>query len=598
MNILSIIKAATLGNMKRVRPMILWTMLEYLLRGAPYGILLGVVWELFKPLQHPGTPLNMGALIGLSAALFVSLALLFLVSKKAYNEVYYETYALCAEGRLAIGDHLRKLPMGFFNARDPGAIGSYLINDYGNVEFIFSHLVPQIAGAVAMPALLLIMLATLNWQMALVSALVIPVSIPFTFISRAFIRYFGKRHQKAKVAAASRMLEYVQGMRLIKTFNLTGTKFERLEKTFRDFKSLSIKLEAGGGPTVLLSGFVLHGGLTLIILFGLTFLFAGTLSLPVYIMFLILGTRVYEPLIQAFMFLAELNYYQISVDRIEDLRKTPALTGSNPGIKPERFDIAFEDVSFHYLDTDVLKDINLTIPERSLVAFVGPSGSGKTTMTRLIARFWDVSAGDIRLGGHDIRTYDPDDVLASVSMVFQDVYLFNDTIVNNIRIGKKDATMEEIIAVAKKARCHEFIARLPNGYETMVGEGGSTLSGGEKQRISIARAILKDAPIVLLDEATASLDPENELYIQEAIDGLVKEKTVVVIAHRLNTVVHADKIVVLEDGLIAEEGTHDELMRAEGLYRRMWDEQQQVRSWKFGAAQPVTKVQRSIYTGA
>ena len=598
MNILSIIKAATLGDMKRVRPMILWTLLEYLLRGAPYGILLGVVWELFKPLQHPGTPLNVRALIGLSVALLVALVLLFFVSKKTYNEVYYETYALCAEGRLAIGDHLRKLSMGFFNARDPGAIGSYLINDYANVEFIFSHLVPQIAGAAAMPALLLIMLATQNWQMALVSALVVPVAIPFTFISRAFIRYFGKRHQKAKVAAASRMIEYVQGIRLIKAFNLTGTKFERLEKTFRNLKSLSIKLEAGGGPTVLLSGFVLHSGLTLIILLGLTFLFAGTLSLPVYIMFLILGTRVYEPLIQAFIFLAELNYFQISVDRIEDLRKTPALTGSNPGIKPERFDIAFEDVSFHYLDTDVLKDINLTIPERSLVAFVGPSGSGKTTMTRLIARFWDVSAGDIRLGGHDIRTYDPDDVLASVSMVFQDVYLFNDTIVNNIRIGKKDATMEEIIAVAKKARCHEFIARLPNGYETMVGEGGSTLSGGEKQRISIARAILKDAPIVLLDEATASLDPENELYIQEAIDGLVKEKTVVVIAHRLNTVVHADKIVVLEDGLIVEEGTHDELMRAEGLYRRMWDEQQQVRSWKFGAAQPVTRVQRSLYTGA
>jgi len=298
-------------------------------------------------------------------------------------------------------------------------------------------------------------------------------------------------------------------------------------------------------------------------------------------MFLILGTRVYEPLIQAFIFLAELNYFQISVDRIEDLRKTPALTGSNPDIKPERFDIAFEHVSFRYLDTDVLKDITLTIPERSLVAFVGPSGSGKTTMTRLIARFWDVSEGGIRLGGHDIRIYDPDDVLAAVSMVFQDVYLFNDTILNNIRIGKKDATMDEIIAAAKKARCHEFVDRLSNGYETMVGEGGSTLSGGEKQRISIARAILKDAPIVLLDEATASLDPENELYIQEAIDGLVKEKTVVMIAHRLNTVVHADQIVVLEDGSIVEKGTHDKLMRAEGLYRRMWDEQQKVRAWRF-----------------
>jgi ATP-binding cassette subfamily B protein IrtB len=586
MNILAIIRAATMGDSKRVRPMLLWTVLEYFLRGAPYGIVLAVTWILFDALGNPGTPINISALAGLCFSLLISLVLLHVVSKRAYLEMYHEAYALCSEGRLVIADHLRKLSMGFFNARDPGAIGAYLINDYANVEFIFTHLVPQVAGALATPVFLLIVLATQNWRMALAAALVIPLSFPFTFISRAFIRFFGKRHQKTKVEAASRMLEYVQGMRLIKAFNLTGTKFERLEDVFRRFKSLSIKLEAGAGPTVLLSSFVLHSGQTLIILLGLTYLFAGTLPLPVYIMFLILGVRVYEPLMQALAFLADLSYYKISVDRIEDLRKTPELTGTQPKLQPTNYDVVFEDVSFHYLDSDVLQNINLTIPERSLVAFVGPSGSGKTTMTRLIARFWDVTDGSIKLGGHDLREYDPATVLASVSMVFQDVYLFNDTVLNNIRVGKKDATMDEIISAAKKARCHDFITKLPNGYETMVGEGGSTLSGGEKQRISIARAILKDAPIVLLDEATASLDPENELYIQQAIDGLVQEKTVVVIAHRLNTVVHADKIIVLEDGRLVEQGTHDELMRAEGLYRRMWDEQQKVRTWKFGEAAP------------
>jgi len=580
-NIMAIIRAATMGDPKRVRPMVLWTMLEYFMRGAPYGIVLAVTWVLFDALTNPGAPINIAALVGLCVSLLVSLALLHLVSKRAYLEMFDEAYGLCAEGRLAMGDHLRKLSMGFFNARDPGAIGSYLITDYANVEFIFTHLVPQAVGALTMPLLLLLVLATQNWRMALAAALVIPLSIPFTFITRAFIHFFGKQHQKTKVEAASRMLEYVQGMRLIKAFNLTGTKFERLEKVFRRFRSLSIKLEGGSGPTVLLGSFVLHSGQTLIILLGLTWLFAGMLPLPVYIMFLILGVRVYEPLMQVFVFLAELNYYKISVDRIEDLRKTPALTGAQPQLQPPNYDVVFEDVSFHYLDADVLRNINVAIPEHSFVALVGPSGSGKTTMTRLIARFWDVTAGRITLGGHDLRDYDPATVLASISMVFQDVYLFNDTVLNNIRVGKTEATEEEIIAAAEAARCHDFISKLPDGYEAMVGEGGSTLSGGEKQRISIARAMLKGAPIVLLDEATAALDPENELYIQEAIDGLVREKTVIVIAHRLNTVVHADTIVVLEDGQIIEQGTHDELMRAEGLYRRMWDEQQRVRAWKF-----------------
>jgi ATP-binding cassette subfamily B protein len=578
---MAIIRAATMGDPKRVRSMVLWTMLEYFMRGAPYGIVLAVTWVLFDALTNPGAPLNIAALVGLCVSLLVSLALLHLVSKRAYLEMFDEAYGLCAEGRLAMGDHLRKLSMGFFNARDPGAIGSYLITDYANIEFIFTHLVPQAVGALTMPLLLLLVLATQNWRMALAAALVIPLSIPLTFITRAFIHFFGKRHQKTKIEAASRMLEYVQGMRLIKAFNLTGAKFERLEKVFRRFKSLSIKLEGGSGPTVLLSGFVLHSGQTLIILLGLTWLFAGTLPLPAYIMFLIMGVRVYEPLIQVFVFLAELNYYKISVDRIEDLRTTPALSGTQRQLQPANYRVAFEDVSFHYLDTDVLRDINVAIPEHSFVALVGPSGSGKTTMTRLIARFWDVTAGRITLGGHDLRDYDPATVLASISMVFQDVYLFNDTVLNNIRVGKTEATEEEIIAAAIAARCHDFISKLPDGYETMVGESGSTLSGGEKQRISIARAMLKGAPIVLLDEATAALDPENELHIQEAIDGLVREKTVIVIAHRLNTVVHADTIVVLEDGRIIEQGTHDELMRARGLYRRMWDEQQRVRAWKF-----------------
>jgi ATP-binding cassette, subfamily B, bacterial IrtB/YbtQ len=581
MNIKSLMNAATLGKTSELRPMIVWTILEYAFRGAPYGILLVVIWELFTPLQIPGASLDIKALIILCAAFLISLVILFIVSKVAYNQAYLRSYSLCAAGRLTIADHIRKLSMGFFNARDPGDIGAYLINDYANIEFLLSHILPQMAGALAMPLVLLIFLAFLHWQLALASALVIPLSIPMVFISRAIINHFGKRHQAARRETASRMLEYLQGMKLIKAFSLTGTRFDRMEKTFGNLKSLSIKLEAGSGPTIILAGFILHGGLTLIILLGLTFLYAGTLSLPVYIMFLVIGSRIYEPLIQVLLFIGELNYYQLSVQRIEDLRKTPILDSKGPVVKTRGFDIEFQRVSFRYHDSDVLKEVSVIMPERSLVAIVGPSGSGKTTMTRLIARFWDVSEGTILVGGNDIKNQQPDDILASISMVFQEVYLFNDSVINNLRIGKKDATREEVIAAAMMARCHDFIEKLPGGYESEIGEGGSTLSSGEKQRISIARAILKNAPIVLLDEATASLDPENERYVQEAINHLVKEKTVVVIAHRLNTVVNADKIIVLDNGLLVEEGTHDTLMNRNGLYRRMWDEQLKARKWKF-----------------
>jgi len=391
MNIFSLMKAATLGNTRKLQPMIWWTVLEYAFRGAPYGILLMVVWELFKPLPHPGAPMNVTALFGYTIAFLAVLIILYFVSRIAYNKVYIGSYNICAEGRLAIGDHLRKLSMGFFNSRDPGVIGSYLINDYANIEFITSHLIPQMAGAVAMPLVMLIFMTFVDWQMALISALVIPVALPITFLTRRLLIYFGKKHITARMQAASRMLEYVQGMRLIKAFNLTGTKFDRMEKTFRRLKTLSIKLEAAPAPTMLMSTFILQAGFTLIILFGLTFMFAGKLSLPFYLMFLIIGLRVYEPLIQVLMFIGELNYNAISVQRIEELRKTPALTGTKPDMKPARFHIAFDNVSFRYHDTDVLKNVSITIPEQSLVAFVGPSGSGKTTMTRLISSLHGVS---------------------------------------------------------------------------------------------------------------------------------------------------------------------------------------------------------------
>ncbi|MFT3739348.1 MAG: ABC transporter ATP-binding protein [Breznakibacter sp.] len=575
-----ILNSATLGRPKRLRPMVAWTMIEYFFRGAPYGFTIMAIWYIFEPLQNPGTTLNVNGIIHACIGLFVSLLAMLWANYKSYFAAYGDGYAIGADGRLSIAAHLRKLPMGFYNSRDPGDIGAYIVTDYANIEQLTTHLIPQFFGAVTMPLVAIFSLMFFHWQLALVAALVIPLAWPLAKLSAFLIRKMGKKHQKTKVEAASRMIEYIQGIKLIKAFNLGGTRFERLEKVFRQLKKDSIRLEAGSGPTMILASFMLNSGLVLITLLGLTFLLAGSVSLPFYIMFLVIGTRIYEPLIQALMFLGELNYMQLGVERIEDLRRTPLLPEGNDTMA-ENYDIEFRQVNFSYHNTRVLDGFSVKIPCRSFTALVGPSGSGKTTVTRLIARFWDVDGGEILIGGKPIKQYHTDHLLANISIVFQDVYLFNDTIYNNIRIGKEDATNEEIVAAAKTARCHQFIDALPDKYHTMVGEGGNTLSGGEKQRISIARAILKDAPIVLLDEATASLDPENELHIQEAIDDLVKNKTVVVIAHRLNTIRQADKIVVIEKGRVAQEGTHNGLLATNGLYKTLWDEQQRTKGWKF-----------------
>lgn len=581
MNFKAILNSASLGEPKRFRPMILWTMIEYFLRGVPYGFLLLVIWKIYEPLQNPGMTFDIRSVLFACLGIFLSIVMLAWANKHSYFSAYEDGYTMCAEGRKSIIEHLRRLPMGFYNKRDPGDIGAYIVSDYANIETLTTHLLPQFVGALTMPLVALVMLAFFNWQLALAAAIVIPLAFPLAQVSARIIRRTGQKQQKTKVETASRMIEYIQGIKLIKAFNLGGTRFERLEKAFRNLKRDCIRLEAGSGPTLIFASVILNAGLVLIIMLGLTLFSKGQLSLPFYIMFLVIGTRIYEPLLQALMFLGELNYMQLGVERIEDLRKAPMLPEGDPGQDFDHFNIEFREVYFSYNDARVINGLSAKIPAGKLTALVGPSGSGKTTLTRLIARFWDIDKGDILIGGKDIKAYTTDNLLSNISMVFQDVYLFNDTVYNNIRIGKEDAAREEIIEAAKAARCHEFIEAMPDGYETMVGEGGSTLSGGEKQRISIARAILKDAPVILLDEATASLDPENELYIQQAINDLVRNKTVVVIAHRLNTIRNADKIIVIDKGRVAEEGRHEQLMNHNGLYKSLWDEQQRVKGWKF-----------------
>ncbi len=422
----------------------------------------------------------------------------------------------------------------------------------------------------------------MNWQLALAMFVSLPVSVLIIYLTNHFQVRLSKSHIKAKVDAASRLQEYLLGMREIKAHNLSGPRFERLREAFHRLMKESIKIEGAMGPIMMSAIGLMRAGLTLVIFTGAYLMSGADLTLPVFLIFVLLGTRVFEPLQVVMINYAEIKYATVSAERIMEIQRQPIQPGI--GDLPPGNHIEFDKVTFAYEDHDVLENVSFTIEPNTITALVGPSGSGKSTITRLIARFWDVHQGCIRLDGRDIREIDPEKLLSRISMVFQDVYLFKDTIGNNIRVGNMDASHEDIEEAARQACAHDFIMALPQGYDTPVGEGGCTLSGGEKQRVSIARALLKKAPIVLLDEATASLDPENEPTVQRAINALVVDKTVVIIAHRLKTVRGADKIIVLNNAGVEEEGRHQELMEQQGLYYQLWTLQQQSAGWRMKAA--------------
>ncbi|MCG8570786.1 MAG: ABC transporter ATP-binding protein/permease [Spirochaetes bacterium] len=570
----------TLNNIKVLAPSFWHEVLHSILQGQPYFVILMVTLTLLDPLLNPGIQLNLAKLGLYIGWLALSILLLFLEGRKVVVLQTKTAYHLGAEGRIKLGDYLRKLSMGFYKGKDPGDITALMMQDYSNIEMMLSQLLMSAIGAVVMPVIFLIFLVPLDWRMALITLSPIPLALIAATLTRMIVMHTGQKHIKCKNQASSRMLEYLEGIKSIKSYNLTGRKFSRLENAFKELKKESIRVEATGGPLVILGIWFLNVGIAMIMIMGLYFILQGSLAIAHFLFFLIIGTRMYDPLTKVLVSFVELSYFSISAKRINEIYQTKPLPEPVHSESINHHDIDFKNVSFRYHNTDVLKQVNFTMKHNQMTALVGPSGSGKSTITRLIARFWDVNQGEITIGGIPITKTHHEDLMNNISMVFQDVYLFNDTILNNIKIGNNQATMEEVISAAKKAQCHNFIQALDSGYDTMVGEGGATLSGGEKQRISIARAILKNAPIILLDEATASLDPENELYIQKAIDELIKGRTLVVIAHRLSTITHADQILVLKDGKIIERGTHQELLSNTGLYQSMWNEQERAFHWK------------------
>ena len=577
---MSAINNITVGNPKKLLRPVIFSMLANFASVLPFVFAIYAIKTIFLAFSQPEVPLNETALWGSCIALLFSMVIIFIAERPAYRSCFREAYSMSAKGRTDLAEHLRKLPLGYLYKRDPGDLANMLMGDFALLEHGFSHFAPQLIGALIMPILAFIGLAFLDWKMALAMLSVLPIALIIFIGATKVLRHLGQRHMKAKINAGNRLQEYLNGIRVIKAYNMTGSRFERLEKSFKELMRESIRLEGWVGPFVMLAIACMRAGLTIMILLGVYLLTKGELSLITFVTFLIVGARVFDPLTLALVNFAELRYSEQAGERILSLYQEPIMAGDKS--PTEKCNINFNDVTFGYGSNNVLKNISVQMESGSLTALVGPSGSGKSTMLKLIARFYDPSSGKVLLGGHDMREMQPKAIFGKISMVFQDVYLFQDTILNNIRFGKENATDEEVYEAAKLACCHDFISKLPGGYNTQVGEGGCTLSGGEKQRISIARAFLKNAPIVLLDEATASLDPENEQDVQRAIAGLIKGRTVIVVAHRLKTVCNADKIYVLNEGKIAESGTHDSLIREGGLYAKLWGLQKQSHGWVLG----------------
>ena len=572
------IKNITIGHTERLYKPVGYTMLANLVNIVPFCLSIEAIRIIFSAFDGSGQPLDTTRLWWIFGIMAVYMLVMALAERASYRANFRGAYEMSASGRLSLAEHLRKLSLGFLSKRDPGDLSSMLVTDFMMAETGISHHLPQLMGAIVMPVLAFASLVWIDWRMAVSMFAALPLALLVLWASTKAQRKLSGRQIQAKINAGNRLEEYLQGIRVMKAYNLIGDRFVRLRDAFEELRRACIRQEALLGPFVLLSITLVRAGLTMMVLCGTYLLLGGQLSILVFVLFLVVGSRVFDPLTSALTNFTEFRYFSIAGGRILSLMNEPEMKGEQQS--PAAGDIRFEHVSFAYQDKEVLHDINITLPKNSLTALVGPSGSGKSTVMKLCARFYDPQKGCIFFNGVPMNEINPESLMSHISMVFQDVYLFQDTIRNNIRFGKTDATEEEIIAAAKKACCHDFIMRLPKGYDTLVGEGGCALSGGEKQRVSIARAILKDAPIILLDEATASLDPENEVEVQKAIDSLIKGRTVIAIAHRLKTIKDADQIIVLDNGRIKEEGTHDDLVRNEGLYAHLWNIQESISGWK------------------
>lgn len=504
----------------------------------------------------------------------ISAILVFLAAKNDYRKTYIASYKESNTTRLRIAEHLRKLPMSFFNTKDLSELTTNMMADCSSMESLLSSTIPPLIANGITVTLTCILLAFFDWRLALCVFCTVPIAFLIIWLSRKHQQKLFEKQVDAKLEASDQVQEYLEGMKIIKSCGLSGAHFKTLNKALLAMKKIAVKVEMAVGVFMSSASMILQAGIGITIFVGALLLTNGQIELLPLLMFLLMVTRIYGPILANLSSLLNLN---VVTNRMRTLLTTPTMAGEGKTVP--NCDIELSHVSFAYNKDEVIKDVSCKIPQGSVTALVGPSGSGKSTISKLIARFWDVQKGEIKVGGKDVKTMEPECLMSYMSFVFQDVTLFNDTVMNNIRLGNPNATDEQVIAAAKAAYCDEFVREMPDAYQTILGENGSTLSGGERQRISIARALLKNAPIILLDEATASLDPENEVLVQKAIAKLVEGKTVIMIAHRLRTVVDADQILVLDEGKLVEQGTHEELMREKGLYQKLFHIQQESLGW-------------------
>lgn len=547
----------------------------------PMGLLLMLVMQLLQPLlgieaDGPSLKLYSVLCIGL-------LIIIFLTHYVQYHCTYIAAYAESAQRRIGLAEKLRTLPLSFFGKRDLSDLTTTMMSDCSDLERVFAYTIPQIFGTAISCLIVCLCLFFIDWRMALAILSPFILAIIVLIGSKRLQNRMDLKKMQSKLDAADSIQEFLESIRDLQANNQEEEYLAGLDQKLEKIVHTSIRYEMTSGLMITSAQMILRFGFPVTVLVGTLLLSQGHLSLFLFLMFLVTASRIYDPLSGVMMQLSEIFNAMLQLQRMKAIEKEPEQTGTTQ-YSTKGYDISFSHVGFSYQDgEDVLTDVTFTAKQGEVTALVGPSGGGKSTTAKLAARFWDIQKGSITIGGTDISKIDPETLLKDYAIVFQDVVLFNDTIMGNIRLGRKDATNEEILAAARAAQCDEFVQQLPEGYQTVVGENGSTLSGGERQRISIARALLKNAPVVLLDEATASLDVENETSLQTALSALLKEKTVLIIAHRMRTVMGADHVVVLADGHVAEEGTPKQLLDQGRIFRHMVELQQESSNWKISS---------------